>query len=195
MKPKGFLIVLAQPEPVFEEEFNAWYDTEHLPERLAVPGFETARRYVCLDGAPKYLAVYDTESAAVLDTPAYLSVSFDNASPWTRRVTGRGRIYRSAGEQVYPGGALTRPCARLLLVRLRGVPEQAGEAVVAGMRANFEALPQTLQVRVFAHDDGNGAFDLLGMAEAGAPLPTALDLSAFGRYAHAIDLVNTYAPY
>ncbi len=59
MANKGFLLVLMQPPPAFEDEFNAWYDTEHIPERVAVPGFETGIRFVCIDGAPKYLAVYD----------------------------------------------------------------------------------------------------------------------------------------
>ena len=54
---KGFLLVLMQPPPTLEEEFNAWYDTEHIAERRAVPGFETALRYVCIDGAPRYLAM------------------------------------------------------------------------------------------------------------------------------------------
>src|SRR5215813_11634719 len=56
---KGFLLVTMEPPPAFEEEFNAWYDTEHLPERLALPGFETARRFVCISGHPRYLAMYD----------------------------------------------------------------------------------------------------------------------------------------
>ena len=41
MPNKGFLLVLMQPPPAFEEEFNAWYDAEHIPERCATPGFET----------------------------------------------------------------------------------------------------------------------------------------------------------
>src|SRR5262249_4916685 len=108
---KGFLLVLMQPPPALEEEFNAWYDTEHIPERRAVPGFEPALGYVCIDGAPRYLAMYDLASPDVLDSPAYLKVAFDKASPWTRRVTSRVRIYRSFGEQVYPGTTLTRPAA------------------------------------------------------------------------------------
>src|SRR5688572_15568118 len=82
---KGFLLVLMQPPPTLEEEFNAWYDTEHIAERLAVPGFETALRYVCIDGAPRYLAMYDLASPEVLSSPAYLKVGFENASPWTKR--------------------------------------------------------------------------------------------------------------
>jgi hypothetical protein len=75
--PKGFLLVLMQPPPALEEEFNDWYDTEHVPERLSVTGFETALRYISLTGTPRYLAMYDLANAQVLESPEYLRVSFD----------------------------------------------------------------------------------------------------------------------
>ena len=193
MASKGFLLVLMQPPPTLEEEFNAWYDTEHLPERLAVPGFETALRYVCIDGAPRYLAMYDMTRPDVLDSPAYLKVAFDNASPWTRRVTSRVRIYRSFGEQVYPGTQLTGTAARVLLLRFRALPRAARDIIIAGMRANFESRPETLQVRVLAYDTGAGV-DFLGVVEARAVSAEALNLEAFGDCRNALDLVNTYTP-
>src|SRR3546814_3022829 len=55
MKNKGFLMVTMEPPAAIEEEFNDWYDTEHVPERAAVDGFETAQRYVCVDGFPRYI--------------------------------------------------------------------------------------------------------------------------------------------
>ena len=191
---KGFLLVLMQPPPTLEEEFNAWYDTEHIAERLAVPGFETALRYVCIDGAPRYLALYDLASPDVLNSPAYLKVAFDNASPWTKRVTSRVRIYRSFGEQVYPGTKLTGRAARVLVLRFRALPSAVQGTIIAGMRANFESLPQTLQVRVFAYDTGTGV-DFLGFVEARAALGGALNFETFGDCRNALDLVNTYTPY
>jgi hypothetical protein len=194
MKNKGFLVVLMQPPPAFEDEFNAWYDTEHIPERVAVPGFETGIRYVCIDGHPRYLAMYDTESPQVFDTEGYLSVSFDRSSPWTKRVTSRVRVYRAAGRQVYPGNVVTRPAARVMLLRFRNLAASAESNVVAGMRASFEERPETLQVRVFAQEVGNG-FDYLGFVELRSPSEQPLDFTRFGAAADALDLVNTYAPY
>jgi len=194
MKSMGFLLVLMQPPPAFEEEFNAWYDTEHIPERVAVPGFETGIRYVCIDGQPRYLAMYDTENPQVFDTEGYLSVSFDRSSPWTKRVTSRVRVYRAAGRQIYPGNAVTRPAARVMVLRFRNVAAGAESEVVAGMCANFEDRPETLQVRVFAQEVGND-FDYLGFVELRGPSHRPLDLTRFGAAADALDLVNTYAPY
>jgi hypothetical protein len=191
---KGFLLVLMQPPPTLEEEFNAWYDTEHIAERLAVPGFETALRYVCIDGAPRYLAMYDLASPDVLNSPAYVKVGYDNASPWTKRVTSRVRIYRSFGVQVYPGTQLTGRAARVLLLRFRALPSAAQDTIIAGMRANFESRAQTLQVRVFAYNTGAGV-DFLGLVEATAAVDGTLNFEAFGDCRNALDLVNTYTPY
>ena len=191
---KGFLLVLMQPPTALEDEFNAWYDTEHLAERLAVPGFETALRYVCIDGAPRYLAMYDMTSQEVLTSPDYLRVAHENGSPWTLRVTSRVRVYRYAGRQVYPGTAITVPSTRVLLLRFRGL-QQADEAtIVAGMRANFEKRRETIQVRAFAHHNRAG-IDYLGFVEARAPLAESFDLAAFGKCSSAIDLANTYTTY
>ena len=194
MANKGFLLVTMHAPPAFEEEFNAWYDTEHLPERLAVPGFETALRFVCVSGHPRYLAMYDLARPEVLDSPEYRRVAFANSSPWTLRVLQRVRVYRAAGLQIYPGTALTGGSPRVQLLRFRRRPADAAEAIVAGMRANFEGRAETAQVRVLAFEDG-GATDFLGLVEQRAPSTATLDLAAFGKHAEAIDLVNTYAPY
>ena len=67
----GFLLVLMQPPANVEEEFNAWYDSEHVPERLSVPGVLTAIRFSTVSAAtPRYLAMYDLESEEVLDSEA-----------------------------------------------------------------------------------------------------------------------------
>ena len=55
-----------------EDGFNAWYDEEHVPLRLAVPGFLNARRYKAAEANwPRYLALYDLESVDVLKTSQY----------------------------------------------------------------------------------------------------------------------------
>jgi len=191
---KGFLLVTMQTPPAFEEEFNAWYDTEHLPERLAVPGFETALRFVCLSGHPRYLAMYDLARPEVLDSPEYLRIAFENSSPWTLRVLQRVRVYRAAGRQIYPGTAITGTSCRVQLLRFRNRPASAADAIVTGMRLNFEGRGETVQVRVLVFED-RGAMDVLGFVEQRAPSASALDLKAFGAHADAIDLINTYAPY
>jgi hypothetical protein len=194
MAQKGFLLVLMQPPLTMEEEFNAWYDSEHIPERLAVPGVETALRFCSPTGAaPKYLAIYDLAAESVLDTDAYKRVAGANSSPWTKRVTGRTKVYRSVGNQIFPGNAITARSARATIVRFRGLVETDGQAVVEAMRETFEPRPSTLQVRVFAYHVG-GKVDFLGFVSSSAPDDFEIKAKIFGKLAGAIDLFNSYAP-
>jgi len=67
-----------------EEEFNAWYNTVYIPDYLAVPGCLGARRFVVVEGQPKYLTVYEFEHARVSESDAWSRARASN--PWTRRV-------------------------------------------------------------------------------------------------------------
>lgn len=70
----GLLYVLSDPGPVPEAEFHDWYDTEHLPSRLTVPGFANAYRFAAVDDqAPPWLATYDL-SLSALKSPEYQAV-------------------------------------------------------------------------------------------------------------------------
>lgn len=193
MSKKGFLLVLMQPPASMDDEFNAWYDSEHVPERLAVPGVETAIRYSSSEGVPNYLAIYDLADKSVLDTEAYLRVAGDRSSPWTKRVTGRTNVYRSIGDQVYPGDAITPLASRVTIIRFRALPAAAEPAVVKAMRAAFEDRPSTIGVRVFAYPV-DGKVDYIGFVSSAVPDDTALDAKLFQEFFGAIDLVNTYRP-
>lgn len=109
---RGLLLTLTEPPPGMEEEFNAWYDEEHLPERLAIPGFRSARRWVC---GRTYLATYELDSADVLQSAAYLA-RYRNPTPWSKRCLGKTVAFkRWACAQVEPGNADPHPGARGLI--------------------------------------------------------------------------------
>jgi hypothetical protein len=96
--PRGLLLFMTDIAPAFEDEFNRWYEEEHLPERRAMPGFLSARRFRAVEGGPKYLALYDLESPAVLQSAPYLRISGANKSPWTRRMEA---MFTNARRNVY----------------------------------------------------------------------------------------------
>jgi hypothetical protein len=54
-------VVTVEMEPEWEKEVNRWYNEEHVPALLAVPGYRGARRYVAIDGEPKYLNWYEID--------------------------------------------------------------------------------------------------------------------------------------
>jgi len=68
-----------------EAEFEHWYQSEHLLERLAVPGFLNGRRYEAVAGAPRYFACYVTQSPAVLTSAPYLA-RLNDPTPLTQHV-------------------------------------------------------------------------------------------------------------
>jgi hypothetical protein len=82
---RGLLLVMIDVDPGHEEEFNRWYNEEHLPERLSCPGFLNGRRFVALEGGPKYLALYDLENPDVLQSEAYRKII--GPSEWTKRIS------------------------------------------------------------------------------------------------------------
>lgn len=66
-----------------EEEFNAWYDIEHLPGLARVPGTISAKRYVRLSGSPRYIACYELLSPSVMESKEWLAVRH---TAWSSRI-------------------------------------------------------------------------------------------------------------
>jgi hypothetical protein len=86
-----------------EEEFNDWYNTVYIPGYRAVPGVIDARRWVAIEGQPKYLTLYEFEHEGVPESADWAKARDSN--PWTRRVrpylrhdAGSPGVYR----RIYP---------------------------------------------------------------------------------------------
>lgn len=109
VKKKGtaLLVVYADVDIEHDAEFNAWYNEEHLPERLGAPGFLDGARYQAIKGGPRYLAIYELESAAALQSDEYKRMS-QNPTEWTKRMSpmaiGRGTV-RSVCTQISPSAS------------------------------------------------------------------------------------------
>jgi hypothetical protein len=189
---RACLLVLMQPSPTFEEEFNDWYDTDHVPERLAVPGFLAARRYVCLTGWPAYLVIYDLNDLATLASPAYLQVAEGQYTPWTRRVLARVRVRRDAVARCDAGDGVTTDAPHLLLTRFIAAGEGARPVLLERLLTLREAQPEVAAVRLLAIDGDPASY--YAAIELRSPLsPAAVTAACFAPYASAIDLWNLYA--
>jgi len=66
-----------------DDEFNQWYNVDHVPALVAVPGVYCAHRYVAVEGDPKYLAVYQMSAGEIPKTPEWERA---RDSEWTRRI-------------------------------------------------------------------------------------------------------------
>ena len=70
-KGTALMMVWADIPADKEEDFNRWYNEEHLQELLSVPGILNAARYEAVRSGPKHLACYELESPAVIETDAF----------------------------------------------------------------------------------------------------------------------------
>jgi hypothetical protein len=98
------LVVTMDMDEADEAEFNEWYNEQHLPERMAIPGYVSARRFKLEDGnnALKYLCIWEMVDGSPLQSEMYKD---QNAHPTelylrvnkTIKVRTRGLYH-----QVYP---------------------------------------------------------------------------------------------
>ena len=72
MAAKILMEIRVNIAPEKEDEFNRWYNTVHVPEILAVPGFISGRRFRRISGDKiKYMAIYEIESLDALKSDEY----------------------------------------------------------------------------------------------------------------------------
>src|SRR5215467_7311197 len=88
LRGKGMLAVFAEVKAAHERDFNEWYNREHIDERVNLPGFRRARRYVAVRADPKYFALYECAKVGDLANPGYLRL-LANQTRWSQRVMRR----------------------------------------------------------------------------------------------------------
>ena len=82
-----------------EDFFNRWYNEEHIPELMSVPGILNAARYEAVRSGPKHLACYELESVAVVETDAFKNRP---RTEWAKQVGPRTNTMSNIYEMVYP---------------------------------------------------------------------------------------------
>lgn len=82
-----------------EQDFNNWYNEEHIPLRMNVPGFVGAHRYIGVDEAV-YLAVYDMASTAVLQCPEYVQVKSEGSARTKEMLSSVSGFTRYTGHSI-----------------------------------------------------------------------------------------------
>jgi len=145
----GELFIWTDVDPDHEQDFNQWYDREHMAERASIPGFVWARRYRLRSterrANGRYLALYRTESLHVFGSPAYRQ-AFENQTPWSLKNFARMKSPQRRVMAVSPlSGAGTG--GALALVRLDTVAQAELAATLA-----FGSMDGVLAVRVLTPD-------------------------------------------
>ena len=98
------LVVTMEVDPEDEAEFNKWYNEQHLPERMEIPGYVSARRFKLEDGegALTYLCIWELEDGSPLESQMYQEQNADPTALYLRvnkTIKARTRgLYR----QIFP---------------------------------------------------------------------------------------------
>lgn len=136
----GMLMTFTEVPDEHEQDFNEWYNREHIDERTQLPGFLRSRRYIACEGtvSPKYVAWYETRDVSDLGAPGYMALLADQ-TPWSKRVMSQFSLFqrytlRVTVDQIFGfGGALS-------LVRF-AAPESEDAQAALRSHIGAELLP------------------------------------------------------
>jgi hypothetical protein len=189
-------------------EHDDWHTHEHLPERLSIPGFRRATRWVATRGGPRYLVLYEVAELATLSSDAYLA-RLNAPTPWTARMMTHYRGMRrgfcavaaSVGFGIGPFAALLRfdiapgskaPLRQWLVEDvLPPLPARPG----LGSAHLFEGAatpPMTNEQRIRGADAGVGRALLVTAYDADALAAASASFGAAALQAHgATDVAET----
>ena len=108
------LLVFSNPVAGMEDVYNQWYDHQHAPDVVAVPGFVTAQRFVLSDPQlriskplPKYLVIYKIVSndlpAVYAEVNRRLQTKMTVMDPSFDRSTSINFTYKVMRPMIYHG--------------------------------------------------------------------------------------------
>ncbi len=125
-EPRGLLAFWANIDADYQLEYLKWHNCEHMAERVSIPGFHLGHRYQAGGEEPDFFMVYETDTAAVMESEAYLQCQ-NNPTPWTRESIGHFRdslrvIYSLVASE---GGLPATDAPYVLLVRCNP-PDEPG---------------------------------------------------------------------
>jgi hypothetical protein len=100
------MVVMTEPKAGLEDEYNDWYNNQHLADVVAVPGFRSAQRFKLKDAMgsehrQRYLAIYEIES----DNPQELLAEL------FRRAGTPAMVMSEALDMKKIGTGLFEPCS------------------------------------------------------------------------------------
>jgi hypothetical protein len=126
--------------PKVRAEWEDWHTNEHMPERLAIPGFLRGSRWVAQSGKPSYFVCYEVADLGTITSGPYVE-RLNNPSPWSKKMMPhhRNMVRSLCTVRASSGGGLAGTAAT---VRFSGgmpalLPERKG---LTGAHA-LESIP------------------------------------------------------
>ncbi|KAK5949617.1 hypothetical protein OHC33_009424 [Knufia fluminis] len=152
----GLMAFWADIEADYVLRYQQWHNCEHIPERVSISGFVEGRRYRSLDNKPHFLMYYDTQTASVLASDAYMA-ALNAPTPWTREAL---TYFRNPTRDIFTRLAVTGARGKFAapyITSLRFDLPEEDEAKYAGpwLRAALEA-ESVERVRFYRVDSAVG---------------------------------------
>jgi hypothetical protein len=166
--------------PEARAEWEDWHTREHMPERLAIPGFLRGSRWSAPSaepsGACSYFVCYETEDLQTITSGPYLE-RLNNPSPWSRKMMPHHQNMVRSLCLVRSGAALDALPPFLATIRFSG----GSRPQFAGNLLESQTMPgQTTEQRIRGKDATAGWIGLLGGADANALSASMSDLATHG---------------
>ncbi len=125
-------------------EFDDWITRQHFPERVGIPGFIRAQRWVASSSGERNFVVYEVTGIDILSSPPYLE-RLNNPTPWTRRMmpSFRGMVRGFCGVESSHGSVLGTTCVTLRYSAAPGMEERLRRWL------DGELIPDLMQTKGF----------------------------------------------
>ena len=110
-----------------KDAFDDWHTHEHMPERLAIPGFLRGSRWVAADGSNGYFMLYEAAGLDTIASGPYLE-RLNNPTPWSRKMMQHhlGMTRSLCCVQASHGSGLARAMLTVRCSPLPGAEERFG---------------------------------------------------------------------
>jgi hypothetical protein len=86
VRENAILVVTVEVDPADAPELHRWYDEEHGPEKLALAGFVSMRRFRAHDTPNRFLTLYELEYPEAATSDDYMN---QMQTQWTRDVMAK----------------------------------------------------------------------------------------------------------
>lgn len=133
-------------------EWEHWHSHEHFPERLAIPGFLRASRWIDTSGGEAFFVMYELQDHSVLASDAYLA-RLNAPTPWSTRMMPLHRnMIRTQCKVVRSHGVVTG--GQVLTIRCSPA-DATGEALQRGigeLAARVSQQPGIIGLHVLRHE-------------------------------------------
>jgi len=171
----GVLAIWNDVNPGREADFDRWFQSEHLVERVGVPGFRFGRRHEAISGTNRYFNFYVVDGPEVLTSKPYLE-RLDNPTPMTKTIMSEVFINMNR--------TVCRRAAR------RGA-FRGSHAVTVRFEAAADEATLTARMDELVKDPAIASVELWVAAEAGGPVSMEEKLRGGDRKIKASLMVDT----